>query len=168
MIVNSVKFSIRKAGPADWNEIWRLIEPVFRAGETYTVARDISETDARRFWLDAPLATFVAEDISGELLGTYFIRPNQAGGGSHVANCGYIVGERARGRGVASEMCRHSQKFAIDNSFRAMQFNFVVSSNAGAVRLWESLGFEIVGTLPGAFEHPGKGFVDAFVMYKKL
>lgn len=159
---------ITKAHTSDWPSIWRLIEPVFRAGETYSVARDVTETEARRFWIDTPLATFVAEDETGEFLGTYFIRPNQAGGGRHVANCGYVVSEKARGRGVASEMCRHSQRFAVENGFRAMQFNFVVSSNSGAVRLWQNLGFEIVGTLPQAFEHPSEGFVDAFVMYKKL
>lgn len=159
---------IRRVLGDEWPAIWRLIEPVFRAGETYTVERDIDESNARVFWMEAPLATFVAEDETGELLGTYFIRPNQSGGGKHVANCGYLVGENARGGGVASEMCRHSQTYAVENGFRAMQFNFVVSSNQGAVRLWQRLGFEIVGTLPGAFLHPADGFVDAYIMFKEL
>lgn len=161
-------FLIRKATSADWPSIWTIVEPVLRAGDTYTLPCDISEDDARRFWMEAPLATFLAEDANGDILGSYFIKANQPGGGKHVANCGYMTGKSARGRGVASAMCEHSQTFAIENGFRAMQFNFVVSTNVGAVRLWRQLGFGIVGTLPGAFEHPEHGFVDAFVMFKTL
>lgn len=141
---------------------------MFRAGETYPYARDITKADAHSVWVDAPAATFVVVDDGGDILGTYFIKPNQPALGAHVCNCGYIVSEAARGRGIASEMCRHSQREALSLGFRAMQFNLVVSTNEGAVRLWKSLGFDIIGTLPGAFQHPRFGVTDAHVMYKTL
>jgi ribosomal protein S18 acetylase RimI-like enzyme len=160
--------TVRKFEEDDWPAIWALIEPVFRSGETYAFSTEISEAEAHRIWIEAPTATYVAQDDSGAALGTYYIKPNQPGSGSHVCNCGYIVGEHARGMGVATLMCEHSQREAVRRGFRAMQFNLVVSTNEGAVRLWLKLGYEIVGTLPGAFEHPREGFVDAFVMYKQL
>jgi ribosomal protein S18 acetylase RimI-like enzyme len=160
--------TIRKLEEPDWTEVWKVIEPVFRAGETYTFAPEITEEEARRAWVESPTATYVAQAGGGEVLGTYFIKPNQGGGGSHVCNCGYVVGENVRGRGVASLMCEHSQREATRLGFRAMQFNFVVSTNESAVRLWQRLGFKIVGQLPEAFRHPKLGFVDAFVMFKRL
>jgi ribosomal protein S18 acetylase RimI-like enzyme len=160
--------TIRPAADSDWPPLWQLIEPVFRAGETYTLPRDITEEEARRTWMDAPLATYAALGDAGQLLGTYFLRPNQGGGGSHVCNCGYIVSPDSRNKGVASLMCRHSQEQALRLGFLAMQFNFVVSTNESAVRLWEKLGFAVVGRLPGAFRHPSLGLVDALVMYKAL
>lgn len=153
---------------SDWPGVWAAILPVFRAGETYAVDRDISEAQARRLWVEAPRATYVAKDADGRVLGTYYVKPNQAGPGSHVCNCGYIVAEAARGRGLAASLCEHSQREAAGMGFRAMQFNLVVSTNETAVRLWQRLGFEVVGRLPGAFEHPRHGFVDALVMYKQL
>ncbi len=152
----------------EWPAVWKLIEPVFRAGETYAFAPDISEDEARKVWFETPTATYVAKDDEGSILGTYFIKPNQPGLGSHVCNCGYIVGEQARGKGVAALMCEHSQAEARRLEFRAMQYNLVVATNEGAVRLWQKLGFEIVGRLPGAFKHSSLGYVDAFVMYKQL
>ncbi|MGF1538081.1 MAG: GNAT family N-acetyltransferase [Elainellaceae cyanobacterium] len=162
-----MKIAIRPIKRADWAAVWVVIEPVFRSGETYAFSPDIPEAEARRVWVGLPMATYVAE-ADGVILGTYYIKPNQSALGAHVCNCGYIVGEQARGKGVASQMCEHSQREAIRLGFRAMQFNLVVSTNAIAVRLWEKLGFSIVGTLPGAFNHPRQGFVDAFVMYKAL
>ncbi|WP_304641092.1 GNAT family N-acetyltransferase [Pseudomonas sp.] len=159
---------IRAFEAADWPSVWDILRPVFRAGETYSYAPDISEADARKAWIDAPAQTFVALDEQGELLGTYFIKPNQPGLGAHVCNCGYVVAERARGRGLASAMCEHSQRIAPQMGFRAMQYNLVVSTNEGAVRLWQKLGFTVVGQLPGAFRHPVHGYVDALVMYKLL
>lgn len=160
---------IRPYQPADWSAVWAMLAPVFRAGDTYAVPRDLSEEAARRYWTDSSRVVFVAEDsATGELVGTYYVRPNQEGPGSHVCNGGYIVAERARGRGVASCMCEHSQREAIARGYRAMQYNLVVASNQGAVRLWKSMGFQIVGTLPAAFLHPTLGFVDAYVMYKQL
>lgn len=161
---------IRPALDADWPAIWCVLEPTFRRGDTYTYAPDITEPDARHAWMTVPAATFVAcsEEKDGAVLGTYVIKPNQPGQGAHVSNCGYVVSDAARGLGVASALCEHSQRQAVDMGFRAMQFNFVVSTNEGAVRLWRKLGFAIVGTLPGAFRHPQHGFVDAFVMFKPL
>ena len=118
--------------------------------------------------MEQPSATFVAVDENNAVLGTYYIKPNQPALGAHVCNCGYIVSESVRGRGIASEMCEHSQCEALSQGFRAMQYNLVVSTNEGAVRLWKLHGFEIVGTLPKAFQHLRLGFVDAFVMYKQL
>lgn len=163
-----MSISIREAQVIDWAAIWSILEPVFRAGETYSFPMDISENDARQAWISAPEATFVATSEAGEVLGTYYIKPNQPGQGAHVCNCGYVTGENARGKGVASLMCRHSQEEARNRRFRSMQFNLVVSSNVGAVRLWKELGFNIVGTLPGAFNHPSLGYVDAYVMFKEL
>ncbi|MGB3614864.1 MAG: GNAT family N-acetyltransferase [Elainellaceae cyanobacterium] len=153
--------------PEDWPSVWGMVEPVFRSGETYAFSPDISETEARHVWSDVPMATYVA--IAGDtVVGTYYIKPNQPGLGSHVCNCGYIVGGQSRGRGIATLMCEHSQREAVRLGFHAMQFNLVVSMNDTAVQLWQRLGFAIVGTLPGAFNHPRHGFVDALVMYKWL
>ena len=158
---------IRRYHPADWAEVWPMLHSTFAAGETYTLAPDVGETDARKFWVDAPQATFVAVE-NGRILGTYFINPNQPGLGAHVCNCGYVVAAHAEGRGIAARMCEHSQHWALEQGFRAMQFNFVVSTNERAVRLWERLGFAVVGRLPGAFRHHRLGFVDALVMFKTL
>jgi ribosomal protein S18 acetylase RimI-like enzyme len=153
---------------SDWPQVWAVIAPVFRAGETYAVSPEINEAEACELWFKVPKATYVAQAQTGELLGTYFLKANQAGGGAHVCNCGYIVAENARGRGVAALMCEHSQREATRFGFRAMQFNFVVSTNETAIRLWQRHGFDIVGRLPGAFKHPKLGFVDAFIMFKHL
>jgi ribosomal protein S18 acetylase RimI-like enzyme len=160
--------TVREFEQADWPAVWAFMAPVFRSGETYAFSADISEEEAYGIWIEAPAATFVAIDEDGAVLGTYYIKANQPGAGAHVCNCGYIVAEHTRGRGVATVMCEHSQREAVRRGFRAMQFNFVVSTNEGAVRLWQKLGYDIVGTLPGAFEHPTQGFVDAYVMYKQL
>lgn len=159
---------IRSLQDGDWPAAWRVIEPIFRAGETYAFPPAITEEEAYRAWVETPQATFVAVDETGAILGTYYIKPNQPGLGSHVCNCGYIVAEGARGRGIASAMCEHSQREAVSRGFRAMQYNLVVSTNEGAVRLWQRHGFAIAGRLPAAFRHPQLGFVDAFVMYKQL
>lgn len=158
---------IRPATIADRPAIWSIIGPTIRAGETYTLDRNMSETDALDYWLGADRETFVAEE-GGEILGTYYIRRNQAGGGSHVCNCGYMTGTKATGRGIARAMCRHSLEHARARGYLAMQFNFVVSSNTRAVALWQSLGFEVVGRLPQAFQHPSLGYVDALVMFRAL
>jgi ribosomal protein S18 acetylase RimI-like enzyme len=160
--------SIRRAEKSDAAAIWAILEPVFRAGETYPLPREMSEADALEFWMANGHEVFVAEDLHCQMLGTYFLRANQRGGGAHVANCGYVTATWANGRGVARKMCAHSLKHAKARGFRAMQFNFVVSTNERAVRLWESFGFRVVGRLPGAFQHAKLGFVDALVMYHEL
>ena len=159
--------TIRPAAEADWPALLAMLKPVFAAGETYAVDRDLDDDAIRDFWLMPAHEVFVAE-IDGAVLGTYYLMPNRHGGGAHVANCGYVTAAEAQGRGLASAMCRHSLQRARERGFRAMQFNHVVSTNAGAVALWQKLGFDIVGTLPGAFEHPVHGFVDAYVMYQAL
>lgn len=159
--------SIRAAGLHDADTVWSLIEPVLRAGETYALPRDISRDDALEFWMGAGKWCFIAEK-EGVAVGTYVMKTNHLGGGDHVANCGYVTGEAARGKGVARALCEHSQTEAARLGFAAIQFNFVVSTNEGAIRLWKRLGFAIVGTLPGAFRHPIHGRVDAHVMFKTL
>ena len=160
--------SIRPYLLSDWPSLWPILQTTIKAGDTYTFPPLSTEADIQKAWIEQPTATFVTCNASGNIVGTYFIKPNQPGLGAHVCNCGYIVAPAAQGQGVASQMCAHSQKLALEMGFRAMQFNFVVSSNTGAVRLWQKLGFEIVGTLPGVFQHQKLGFVDAFVMFKKL
>jgi RimJ/RimL family protein N-acetyltransferase len=161
-------YKIRPMEEQDWPAVWAIIEPVFRAGETYPMSPDISEKEAHTAWVEMPTATFVVEDKHNRLLGTYYIKPNQPCLGAHVCNCGYIVAEDARKKGIALAMCEHSQEEAVARGFRAMQYNLVVSTNEGALRLWKRNGFEVVGTLPKAFRHLTLGYVDAFVMYKTL
>jgi len=158
---------IRAAKPDDVAAIWSIIRPIIRSGEAYALDSDMSERDALNYWLGPDKETYVAED-DGSIVGTYYIRANQPGGGKHVCNCGYMTDASAMGRGVARRMCEHSLAQAKRRGFKAMQFNFVVSTNERAVRLWTSLGFEIVGRLPLAFHHPQLGFVDALVMFKTL
>ena len=159
--------AVRPATGADRAALWRIIGPTLRAGETYALPRDMREADALAYWCASDHATFVAE-ADGEIVGTYYLRANQRGGGAHVANCGYMTAAAAAGRGVARAMCLHSQDEARRRGFLAMQFNFVVGTNERAVRLWQSLGFAIVGTLPEAFRHPTLDLVDAHVMHRKL
>jgi ribosomal protein S18 acetylase RimI-like enzyme len=160
--------TIREFEPADWPFVWALLEPIVRGGESYVFARDISEDEMHQLWIKLPSTTFVACDAKGDILGTYFIKPNQPGLGAHVSNCGYATAAQAQGRGVASCMCEHSQKTALAMGFKAMQFNFVVSSNEGAVRLWKKHGFNVVGRVPQAFQHHSLGLVDVLVMHKFL
>ncbi len=163
-----MSLSIRPAdAAADWPEIWPILEAVVRPGEVYAVDRDITEAEGRAYWFAPAHEVFVAE-ADGRVLGAYYMRPNQAGGGAHVANCGYMTAPWAQGRGVARAMGLHSLDHARARGFRAMQFNMVVSTNQRAVRLWESLGFTTVGRLPGAFAHPTLGDVDALVMFQAL
>ena len=160
--------TIRPITSKDWPKIWPIIAPVFKAAETYPFSPNITEQEAYHVWIDLPEKTYVAVDETGQILGTYYIKPNQPTLGAHVCNCGYIVTEHARGQGIASRMCEHSQQEALALGFSAMQYNLVVSTNHSAVRLWKKHGFQVVGTLPGAFRHPRLGFVDAHVMYKQL
>ena len=158
---------IRLATPEDAQAILDIIEPVFRAGETYAVPRDLTGDKALAYWFADGHEVFVFE-TDGEILGTYFLQANQRGGGSHVANCGYITAQRASGKGIARAMCVHSLAHARTRGFKAMQFNFLVSTNERAVKLWQSLGFAEVGRLPKAFLHPSLGYVDALVMFRSL
>lgn len=158
---------VRSATEADADAIWSLLQPVFRDGSTYAIDPAISREDALAYWMDLPAATYVATR-DGAIVATYYIKTNQQGGGAHVCNCGYIVGEVARGQGLAAVMCEASQLQARALGYRAMQFNLVLESNAGAVRLWHRLGFETIGVIPRSFEHPKLGLVGAHVMFKWL
>ena len=159
--------NIREAAEKDFDEIWPIFHEIVSAGETYAYSQDTTKEQALNIWLKAPRKTFVFEE-NGKILGTYYLKTNQAGPGSHVCNCGYMVSSKARGKGLGTAMCEHSQQAAKELGFKAMQFNFVASTNEGAIRLWEKLGFETVGKLPKAYNHPAKGYVDALVMYKWL
>jgi L-amino acid N-acyltransferase YncA len=158
---------IREASEGDFADIWPIFHEVVSAGDTYAYEMDTTPDEALQIWLRAPRKTFVIEE-QGRILGTYFIKSNQSGPGSHVCNCGYMVSSAARGRGLATVMCEHSQGIAREMGYKAMQFNFVASSNETAIRLWTRLGFETAGRLPGAFRHPRLGYVDALVMFKRL
>ena len=158
---------IRPARPDDAAAIWSILEPVIRAGETYTLDRDMGEAEALAYWLGPDKETFVAE-ADGAILGTAYMRPNQGGGGAHICNCGFMTAASATGRGVARAMGLHSFEAARAQGFTAMQFNIVVATNTHAVALWTSLGLREVGRLPGVFRHPVQGPVDALVMHRSL
>jgi len=158
---------IREAVPGDFEQLWPIVREIAAEGETYAYPLDLDKAEARRLWMEAPRRTCVAEE-NGRVLGGYYLKTNQAGPGAHVCNCGYVVAAEARGRGLATAMCEHSQAAARSLGYLAMQFNFVAASNEGAVRLWTKLGFATVGRLPRAFRHSRLGLVDALVMYKWL
>lgn len=163
----SAPVQIRAATRADDEAIWRVIEPMIRQGETYPLARDMTRDAALAHFFQPAHELFVAAK-DGVVLGAYYLRANTGGGGAHVANCGYVTLPEARGQGVARTMCLHSLERARTRGFRAMQFNFVISTNEAAVHLWQACGFQIVGRLPGAFLSPRHGFVDALVLYRML
>jgi ribosomal protein S18 acetylase RimI-like enzyme len=158
---------IRAAESADDGAIWAILEPIIRAGETYTLHSDMTREAALLYWRSPAHEVFIAEQ-DGAIIGTYYLHANQQGGGAHVANCGFMTAPAMSGRGVARAMCEHALTHARERGFGAMQFNFVVSTNQRAVRLWQSLGFAIVGRVPQAFDHPRFGLVDALVMHRLL
>jgi len=159
--------TIRAAVDADNDAVWTMLEPVIRAGDVYALPIEMNREEAIAYWIAPRNWVFVAE-LDGEVAGSYYLRANQRGGGAHVCNCGYLTDLRRRGRGLARAMCEHSLEFGRAEGFRAMQFNFVVSSNAAAVHLWRQCGFREVGRLPGAFLHPKLGYVDALAMWREL
>ena len=158
---------LRRAAENDWDAIWDILQPVIRAGDSYALPRQMTKEQALAYWLSSHHDVFVAED-NGSVFGTYFLRANYQGSGSHVANCGYVTSVEATGRGIASAMCSHSLEQAKLAGFRSMQFNFVIGTNMRAIRLWQRFGFRIIARLPEAFLHPTLGYVDAFVMHRSL
>jgi ribosomal protein S18 acetylase RimI-like enzyme len=189
MRCNEIK--IRSATTKDHDAIWKIFHEIISAGDTYALDPKMSREEALAYWFRADTQTYVAElhrQSVGEavgfpgtatpsptggmkdqvIVGTYILRPNQSGGGSHVANAAFMVASDAQGCGVGRAMAEHCLNEARRIGFRAMQFNYVISTNTPAIRLWQELGFEIVGTLPGAFRHPEKGYVDVYVMFRSL
>ena len=159
--------NIREATNTDFDLIWPIFQEVVTAGDTYAYSPDSTKEQAFHLWMEIPRKTFVIEH-NNKVLGTYYIKTNQGGPGDHVCNCGYMVSSKARGKGLATTMCEHSQNVACELGYKAMQFNFVASTNQGAIKLWDKLGYETVGHLPKAFNHPSEGYVDALVMFKRL
>lgn len=158
---------VRRTTPEDHAALWDMLRPVFRTGETYAIDPDISETDAIAYWTGADAGSFIVEDDHASL-GTYYIKTNQKGGGRHVCNCGFITAPGSGGKGVARTMLDDALRRAKQAGYRAMQFNFVLSSNTRAIDIWQRAGFDIVGRLPEAFNHPKDGYIDALVMFKTL
>lgn len=158
---------IRELRPEEFELVWPFFRAVVAAGDTYAYPPDMALEEARRTWTAPPARAFVAI-LDGKAVGTSSIRPNQAGLGDHVANAGYMVAPEARGRGIARALCEHSLEAAREAGFDAMQFNYVVSTNEGAIRLWQRCGFEIVGRVPRAFRHRELGPVDVLVMHRFL
>jgi L-amino acid N-acyltransferase YncA len=158
---------IRAATNADHDAIWNIFHEIIAAGDTYALDQKMSREEAMAYWFRANTHTYVAEE-NGVVVGTYILRPNQSGPGSHVANAAFMVARDAEGAGVGRRMAEHCLSEARRMGFRGMQFNFVISTNTRAIHLWNQLGFNIVGTLPGAFRHSEKGFVDVYVMFRSL
>lgn len=161
------ELTIREIGPDEFELVWPIFRAVVAAGDTYAYAPDTPLEEARALWTAPPARCFVAER-DGAPIGTYRLKPNQPGLGDHVANAGYMVAPEARGHGIATRLCEHSLDAARTAGFRAMQFNFVVSTNEAAVRLWWRQGFEIVGRVPRAFRHAQQGPTDVLVMFRDL
>lgn len=158
---------IRPAKVSDEDAIAEIFLDVLKEGETFALPCDLGRDEALVFWFAPGADVFVCQD-AGQVLGSYYLKPNHTGAGAHVANAGYIVDRSARGKHVGRLMAEHSVERARARGFQAMQFNFVVSTNEAAVHLWKSMGFDIVGTLPKAFQHPVRGYVDALVMFRQL
>ena len=158
---------IREIGADEFPRAWPVFKTVIASGDTYSYAPDMTMAQACALWTTPPSRCLLAER-DGDVLGCYMLRPNQPGLGDHVANCGYMVAPSARGQGIAGKMCEHSLDAARRAGFTAMQFNFVVASNAGAFRLWERHGFSRIGTVPGAFRHRTLGLTDIHIMFRTL
>ncbi len=156
---------LRKAVRDDFDCLWTVLEPVFRAGDTYAIDPNISRGDALTYWTKHHC--YVAER-DGNLLGTFYIRPNQQGGGAHVCNCGYITAKRAQGKGVAREMLSFSLQEAKRLGFEAMQYNFVLASNTRAIDTWLRAGFAEIGRIPMAFRLPTGTYTDALILHRFL
>ena len=159
---------VRQAVRADFEQIWPIFQNVVAQGATYAFAPDMTREEAYHVWMEQPTVTYVAEEDNGLIVGTAFVKPNQPGLGSHVCNAGFMVRADQRGKGFGRILGEYVVQEATRMGFRAMQFNMVVSTNLVGVRLWQHLGFTIVGTLPLAFYHQALGFVDAYIMYRLL
>ncbi|OYX19930.1 MAG: GNAT family N-acetyltransferase [Algoriphagus sp. 32-45-6] len=162
-----MNIEIRRASLVERDSLWQIIEPVIRKGGSYVFAQDSSKEKIMDYWMGEDKWTFVAES-SGEVVGTFYLKANQPDLGDHICNAGFIVSPQATGRGVGRFMGKMALEEACRLGFLAMQFNFVIKSNTSAVKLWQSLGFQIIGEIPDAYRHPNLGWVSALVMYQKL
>ena len=158
---------IRNTTEADQEDLWQMLKPVFRAGDTYAIDPAIDRGDALAYWTGADAGSFVIE-VDGRLLGTYYIKTNAQGGGAHVCNCGFITAPNSGGQGIARKMLEDALTRAKAVGYKAMQFNFVLANNVRAIDIWHRAGFETLGHLPHAFDHPKDGMIDALVMFKTL
>jgi L-amino acid N-acyltransferase YncA len=161
------EWSIKPAAAADWPGMWAIFKEVISHGDTYTYAPDMKEGAAKAIWIEGDCHPYVVKR-GKSVVGTFTIRTNKPGFGDHVANAGYMVHKDYRGQGIAQTMCNYSLKEAKKLGYDAMQFNFVVSSNLPAVKLWQKMGFKIVGTVPKAFRHASLGPTDVYIMYRSL
>jgi len=152
----------------DWPDVWSVLKPAFHAGESYPLPRDASEADAKKYWIKTDGYNAVARDDAGDVIGVYYLRPDQGGPGDHICNAGYVIAEKVRGKGLAVALCRQSQEQARAMSFTGMKFNLVVASNKAAISAWQKAGLEIIGTVPNAFRHPQLGPIDAHIMFRAL
>ncbi|CAH1001713.1 hypothetical protein LEM8419_02619 [Neolewinella maritima] len=159
--------TIRAAEAVDLLAVWNIFSAVIQTGDTYTFSPQTPEAEFRAYWFADTVNTFVAED-AGEVIGSYIIKPNQPGLGDHIANCSYMVDPEKQGRGTGRQLCEHSIDFARRSGYLGIQFNIVVSSNVGAVKLWKNCGFRIIGTTPNGFRHAQRGLVDTYIMFREL
>jgi len=160
-----VKLDFAEAGAGDQDAVWAILEPTFRAGDTYAIDSGITRKAALAYWF-AERAYVVR--LGGETVGTFYIQENRPGGGTHYCNCGFVTSAASRGRGIARAMLDEALVRAARLGFEGMVFNFVVASNTRAIAIWEGAGFEVVGRVPGAFRHTGREDVDALVMFRRL
>jgi len=158
---------IRKATEADYDGVWEIFSSVIKTGDTYVFDPDTPKSSLQKFWYADTMDTFVAVD-NHEIVGTYFIKPNQVDLGNHIANCGYMVSPRHQGKGIGKLLCEHSITFAKEKKYQGIQFNIVISTNFNAVKLWKRLGFEIIGTTPKGFRHKQLGLVDTYIMFRAI
>ena len=160
--------SIRQATADDWPQIWPIFAEIVEAGETYAYPTDLNSDQARDLWLERPPGSTVVLEEDGQILGSAKMGPNRPGRGSHIGTASFMVSAGSRGRGVGRRLAEHMVEWHRDQGYRGIQFNAVVESNTAAVHLWQQLGFEIVGTVPGAFESRTHGLVGLHVMYLEL
>lgn len=158
---------IRRAIEEDKPQVWEIIKAVIASGDTYVYQSDSPEEKMLDYWFGADKKPYVAT-IENTIVGTFYLKDNQPDLGSHIANAGYMVAPEARGKRVGRQMAEFSLVEAKQLGYRAMQFNFVVKSNENAVKLWKSLGFQIIGEIPEAFVHAENGLTNAYIMYRKL
>jgi GNAT superfamily N-acetyltransferase len=159
---------IRDAVDSDWAGVWRFLQPIVAAGDTYCWPTDTSEDAARTWWMGKPGGRVLVAVDHGVVVGTAEIHPNQPAAGSHVANAGFMVAPSAAGSGVGRALAHRVLEVAAGDGYLAMQFNAVVETNAPAIRLWESLGFKVLATVPEAFRHPDRGLVGLHIMHRLL